>query len=1172
MNLKRLKNYLVITLMALAPNVASAVTSASSISTKKQTLFSSASHMATPYRIPAIATLKNGTILTIADHRPSGYDVGANSNNGKVDIYARIGSIDPNGNYTWTANNDIVNYTGSDKIQIANGDSSYGYGDAAVVVDSESGEVLLLCVGATKGHKYGANNSAEGYDCVRFTGSADGKTWTMDNTKLTSKVKSAVNTSITEFFFASGRLLQSTKIKVGTHYRIYGAILAYQSGDKNFVVYSDDFGKKWTRLGSSTSCCQGGNEAKLVELDNGDLILSSRTGGGRYYNVFTYSDKTNWASGSWEYTGKPSSSWFSDPEVKAELSDGSSCNGEFILYKGVTRKSDNAKVDILLQSLPTGSNRSKVSVYYQEINSSSTPTAKTIAKNWTKGIEVDDAESAYSTMTILPNGEIGFLYEDEYFTSNSSDNKKDGCAPGGTSNIVYVPLTVSEITGGAYTYVAENGEPVVPTVATPSITPNGGTIFKEEAITLSCNTKDATIYYTIDDTEPTVSSTKYEGEFTLSASATVRAIAVKEGCNDSQVASATYTVVDNDKTKVRFKNVQKNGTVYYFTYDATNGLGLTTNENDATLYARGNGTTNGTYTFQTPDGNYLIFSGRDLSDSNNRGYNSGKGFLTSYESAKCDLTVATMVAGGKVESFTGSYVTITGQRDFTTKESWFQSTVVQEQAYFVITSDGKFDGATDPYFNDTYSSAFVIEEVVVEEPEPAVAAPVFSLPSGTYEEGTELTISCPTEGARIFLTIDGTTPTEESGEIPNGFTTKLYSSMAISAIAILDGECSEVVTYEYLIGDIETVATPRIYPNGGEIEEGTEIAISCDTQGATIYYSIDGSEPNIEYETAFTLTEAATVRAIAKKQYWNNSEEATASFTIKQNVVETIATPVITPDGGEVEAGAMISITCETVGVTIYYSINGSEPGRVYTGPFALTESTTVRAIAKKTGWNNSEEVTATFTVIEEDNEEDGLRTINITLEKGVLGGISRYATTFSAPYNVEIPSGVDKYIVTNTATSIIILNRSYGDVIPANQGVVLVSKYKSEIEIKEIDEEVSTAAWRKNKLMNTADGAIVAQSGFYVFGKDSKGVMEFTQAEVGSTIEANKAYLQIGGTSIRAFALGLDDDPDVSGIEDVNAEDAEVEYYNLQGVKVENPEKGIYIMKQGGKTSKVVL
>ena len=1086
MNLKRLKNYLVITLMALAPNVASAVTSASSISTKKQTLFSSASHMATPYRIPAIATLKNGTILTIADHRPSGYDVGANSNNGKVDIYARIGSIDPNGNYTWTANNDIVNYTGSDKIQIANGDSSYGYGDAAVVVDSESGEVLLLCVGATKGHKYGANNSAEGYDCVRFTGSADGKTWTMDNTKLTSKVKSAVNTSITEFFFASGRLLQSTKIKVGTHYRIYGAILAYQSGDKNFVVYSDDFGKNWTRLGSSTSCCQGGNEAKLVELDNGDLILSSRTGGGRYYNVFTYSDKTNWASGSWEYTGKPSSSWFSDPEVKAELSDGSSCNGEFILYKGVTRKSDNAKVDILLQSLPTGSNRSKVSVYYQEINSSSTPTAKTIAKNWTKGIEVDDAESAYSTMTILPNGEIGFLYEDEYFTSNSSDNKKDGCAPGGTSNIVYVPLTVSEITGGAYTYVAENGEPVVPTVATPSITPNGGTIFKEEAITLSCNTKDATIYYTIDDTEPTVSSTKYEGEFTLSASATVRAIAVKEGCNDSQVASATYTVVDNDKTKVRFKNVQKNGTVYYFTYDATNGLGLTTNENDATLYARGNGTTNGTYTFQTPDGNYLIFSGRDLSDSNNRGYNSGKGFLTSYESAKCDLTVATMVAGGKVESFTGSYVTITGQRDFTTKESWFQSTVVQEQAYFVITSDGKFDGATDPYFNDTFSSAFLIEEVVVEEPEPAVAAPVFSLPSGTYEEGTELTISCPTEGARIFLIADSTDPNSETVEIPNPFTIQLAESMILNAFTVVDENYSELVTVNYIV--VNKMVAPTIDPNGGEITEDTEIAISCADYEATIHYTIDGAEP--------------------------------------------------------------------------------TEESPVYDGPFTLNGDATVKAIAVKDGYANSDVVSANFTV------KAVLRTITVNTIKGKMNGQTRYMTTFSAPFATTMPSNVSVYIVKKVVSTTTYLSRIYSNNIPAYTGVVLRSSKAGEFTITEADEDARLANINGNILIDTADGEVeLTNDNAYTFGVNNRNVLAFYSNEAGVTVPQYSAYFVLDGAkSASVLTLSFDDDPEVSGIEDVNAEDAEVEYYNLQGVKVENPEKGIYIMKQGGKTSKVVL
>ena len=48
----------------------------------------------------------------------------------------------------------------------------------------------------------------------------------------------------------------------------------------------------------------------------------------------------------------------------------------------------------------------------------------------------------------------------------------------------------------------------------------------------------------------------------------------------------------------------------------------------------------------------------------------------------------------------------------------------------------------------------------------------------------------------------------------------------------------------------------------------------------------------------------------------------------------------------------------------------------------------------------------------------------------------------------------------------------------------------------------------------------------------------------------------------------------DMSGVEGVVAEtaDAEVEYFNLQGVKVVNPENGLYIRRQGGKVEKVVI
>ena len=49
----------------------------------------------------------------------------------------------------------------------------------------------------------------------------------------------------------------------------------------------------------------------------------------------------------------------------------------------------------------------------------------------------------------------------------------------------------------------------------------------------------------------------------------------------------------------------------------------------------------------------------------------------------------------------------------------------------------------------------------------------------------------------------------------------------------------------------------------------------------------------------------------------------------------------------------------------------------------------------------------------------------------------------------------------------------------------------------------------------------------------------------------------------------------EISGVEDTlidGSEDVPAEYYNLQGVRVVNPERGLYIKRQGGETTKVVL
>ena len=407
-----------------------AQTSADAIAGKKVTLFSSDADKKAPYRIPAIATLNNGQVLVIADHRPCGADVG----NGEVDIYAKVGTIDADGNYTWNPATTDPYVDGG--LMIADGTSPNGYGDAAVAVDPTTGHILVLSVGGTS--VFGKTLSSDGtYFVKRHVSTDNGNDWTTDDITSLFKGSSSLlaNKDVGSMFFASGRMLASRKHPG----RIYAAILTSENVTKktfiwttwsdnnyNYVFYTDDLGKNWKMLGD-VAINDEANEAKLEELPNGDILISSRKAGGRYFNIYSFEQ------GRW--LGQDECTFGSD----------SGTNGELLMYPGLVG-SDGKKYNVMFQSLPTGDDRSKVSVFYKAFDASKTSFEvsdfTSTSNPWTKGIEVDKDASAYSTMTILPNGEVGFLYEDDYSTSQG--------ASGGTANIVYVPLTVEELTNNEY--------------------------------------------------------------------------------------------------------------------------------------------------------------------------------------------------------------------------------------------------------------------------------------------------------------------------------------------------------------------------------------------------------------------------------------------------------------------------------------------------------------------------------------------------------------------------------------------------------------------------------------------------------------------------------------------------------------------------------------------------
>ena len=327
----------------------------------EQRLYAPGDYGSTHYRIPAIIALPDGSLLAVNDKRK--YNESDLPED--IDVIARRST--DNGR-TW-----------SEPVTIAEGTGrKHGYGDPALVTTA-SGEVICAFAG---GNGFWASTSSDPIRTFVCRSNAGGRTWS-SLTDITQTIwgPTAENPATRSYlggFFASGNGL---RLQRGAHAgRIMFVTALHRNGAyvaDNFVVYSDDDGYTWH---VSSLAFSGGDEAKVVELVDGRILMSVRRSGARGYNISTDGGETWGTQGTW-------------PEMTTNA-----CNGELLRFSATDRGGER---NILLHSITNSMNRENVSIFvsYDE------------GETWQHPVTLCAGPSVYSSLTLLSDGTIGCYLE-----------------------------------------------------------------------------------------------------------------------------------------------------------------------------------------------------------------------------------------------------------------------------------------------------------------------------------------------------------------------------------------------------------------------------------------------------------------------------------------------------------------------------------------------------------------------------------------------------------------------------------------------------------------------------------------------------------------------------------------------------------------------------------------
>lgn len=311
------------------------------------------------YRIPALVTAADGSLVVMTDRRK--YN--------SVDLPEDIDVVvqrSTDGGSTWSKPTIVAKGTGHGK----------GYGDVALI-KARSGKLIALYVGGPGLWKSTPENPNRHY---LSTSTDNGISWTAPR-DITAQIYGAECTDTLRSqwlasFFGSG---QGLCTRSGRLMAVVAVREPNKKGLHNYAVYSDDEGETWQ---VSERAIAEGDEAKVVELDNGDILMSSRTRGNRYWAKSTNGGITWGSRHSWQEI------W------------GNACDADIIRYTSVKDGYDKSRI---LHTLPNHATRRNLAVWMSYDEGSSWPVKKILCPG----------TSAYSSVSILPDGTVGVYFEED---------------------------------------------------------------------------------------------------------------------------------------------------------------------------------------------------------------------------------------------------------------------------------------------------------------------------------------------------------------------------------------------------------------------------------------------------------------------------------------------------------------------------------------------------------------------------------------------------------------------------------------------------------------------------------------------------------------------------------------------------------------------------------------